>query len=47
MKDRVVFAIDKDLYFAFAGLLARPEALGIRPIERDIFSARLRGRGIP
>lgn len=37
MKDLVVLAADKDLQFALEGLLARPEALGIRPIERDIF----------
>ena len=37
MKDLVVLAADKDLQFALEGLLARPEALGIRPIEKDIF----------
>ena len=37
MKDLVVLAADKDLQFTLEGLLARPEALGIRPIERDIF----------
>ena len=37
MKDLVVLAADKDLEFTLEGLLARPEALGIRPIEKDIF----------
>ena len=37
MKDLVVLAADKDLQFALEGLLTRPEALGIRPIEKDIF----------
>ena len=37
MKDLVVLAADKDLEYALKGLLARPEALGIRPVEVDIF----------
>ena len=39
MKDLVILAADKDLEFALKGLLARPEALGIRPVEAntDIF----------
>ena len=37
MKDLVVLAADKDLQFALEGLLARPESLGIRSIEKDIF----------
>ena len=37
MKELVVLAADKDLQFALEGLLARSEALGIRPIEKDIF----------
>ena len=36
MKDLVVLAADKDLQHALRGLLGRPEALGIRPIEEDI-----------
>ena len=37
MKDLVILAADKDLEHALKGLLGRPEALGIRPIEADIF----------
>ena len=37
VKELVVLAADKDLQFALEGLLARSEALGIRPIEKDIF----------
>ncbi|MDE2929188.1 MAG: hypothetical protein OXT71_22600 [Acidobacteriota bacterium] len=37
MKDLVILAADKDLKFALEGLLARPEALGIRAIEKDVF----------
>ena len=37
MKDLVILVADKDLEFALKGLLARPEALGIRPVEKDIF----------
>ena len=39
MKDLVILAADKDLEFALRGMLSRPEALGIRPVEAntDIF----------
>ena len=37
MKDLVILAADKDLEHVLKGLLARPEALGIRPVEADIF----------
>lgn len=39
MKDLVILAADKDLEFALRGILSRPEALGIRPVEAntDIF----------
>jgi hypothetical protein len=37
MKDLVILAADKDLEFALKGLLARPQALGIRPLDVDIF----------
>ena len=37
MKDLVILAADKDLEYALKGLLARPEALGIRPVDADIF----------
>ncbi len=37
MKDLVILAADKDLEFALRGILARPEALGIRPLDVDIF----------
>ena len=37
MKDLVILAADKDLEFALKGLLARPEALGIRALEADFF----------
>lgn len=37
MKDLVVLATDKDLEFAIRGLLARPQALGIRPLRTEIF----------
>lgn len=37
MKDLVILAADKDLEHALKGLLARPEALGIRPGDADIF----------
>lgn len=37
MKDLVILAADRDLEFAVKGLLARPEALGIRAITSDIF----------
>lgn len=37
LKDLVVLAADKDLQFALEGILARPEALGIRAIQKDIF----------
>ncbi len=37
MKDLVILAADKDLEHALKGLLARPEALDIRPVEADIF----------
>ena len=35
-KDLIVLAADKDMEQALKGLLGRPEALGIRPIEADI-----------
>ena len=37
MKDLVILAADKDLEHALKGLLARPEALGTRPVDADIF----------
>jgi hypothetical protein len=37
MKDLVILAADKDLEYALKGLLARPEAIGIREIEADVF----------
>ena len=37
MKDLVVLAADKNIEYALKGLFARPEALGIQPIEVDIF----------
>lgn len=36
-KDLVVLVADKDTEYAVKGLLSRPAALGIRPIEADIF----------
>ena len=36
MKDLIILAADKDMEHALRGLLERPEALGIRPIEKDI-----------
>ena len=37
MKDLVILAADKDLEHVLKGLLARPEALGTRPVDADIF----------
>ena len=37
MKDLVILAADKDLEFSLRGLLGRPEALGIRAIDADIY----------
>lgn len=37
MKDLVILAADKDMEHALTGLLARPRALGIRPIAFDVF----------
>ena len=37
MKDLVILAADKDLEHTLKGLLARPEALGIRRVEADVF----------
>ncbi len=37
MKDLVVLAADKALELALKGVLARPKALGIRPLDVDIF----------
>ncbi len=37
MKDLVVLAADKDIEFALRGLFSRPAAIGIRPIDYDIF----------
>ena len=37
MKDLVILAADKDMEHAPSGLLARPRALGIRPIAFDVF----------
>jgi hypothetical protein len=37
MKDLVILAADKDQEHALKGLLSRPEALDIRPVEADIF----------
>ena len=37
MKDLVILAADKDLEFALRGMLSRPEALGMRTVEEDIF----------
>ena len=36
VKDLIILAADKDMEHALRGLLKRPEALGIRPIEKDI-----------
>ena len=36
MRDLVVLASDKDLRHALKGMLGRPEALSIRPIEADV-----------
>ena len=36
-KDLVVLAADKNIEYALKGLFARPQALEIRPITRDIF----------
>lgn len=36
MKDLIILAADKDMEHALRGMLNRPEALGIRPIEKDI-----------
>ena len=36
MKDLVILAADKDLQHALKGLLERPEALSMRPIETDV-----------
>ena len=36
MKDLVILAADKDLQHALKGLLERPEALSMRPIEADV-----------
>jgi hypothetical protein len=37
MKDLVILAADKDLEFSLKGLLGRPEALGICPVNADIY----------
>lgn len=37
MKDLVVVAADKDMQHALKGMLARPQALGIRQVDVDIF----------
>ena len=37
MKDLVILVADKDLEHTMKGLLARPQALGIRSVEADIF----------
>jgi hypothetical protein len=37
MKDLIILAADKDLEFSLRGLLDRPEAIGIRPVDADIF----------
>ena len=37
MKDLVILAADKDLEHALRGLIGRSEALGIRPIDYDVF----------
>ena len=37
MKDLVILAADKDREFALKGLLARPEALNIRPIDARVW----------
>ena len=37
MKDHVILAADKDQEFALKGLLARPEALNIRPVEAQVW----------
>ncbi len=37
MKDLVILAADRDLESALRGLLGRPDAIGIRPIEADLF----------
>ena len=37
MKDLVALVADKDMEHTLAGLLSRPQALGIRPIRFDVF----------
>lgn len=37
MKDLVALVADKDIEHTLAGLLTRPRALGIRPIQFDVF----------
>ena len=37
MKDLVILTADKDQQHALRGMLSRPEALGIRTVEADIF----------
>ncbi|HPU97463.1 MAG TPA: hypothetical protein PLO53_05845 [Candidatus Hydrogenedentes bacterium] len=37
MKDLVVLAADKDLEFTVKGIFARADAIGIRPIEADVY----------
>ena len=37
LKDLVIIVADKDLEYTLKGLLSRPEALGIRAIEADIY----------
>jgi hypothetical protein len=36
-RDRVVLVADKNIEAVVGGLLARPEALGIRPVDYDCF----------
>ena len=37
MKDLVALVADKDMEHTLAGLLSRPRALGIRPVQFDVF----------
>ena len=37
-KDLVVLVADRNMEHALKGLFTRPEALGIRPIETDVFT---------
>ena len=45
LKDLVIIVADRDLEFTLKGLLSRPEALGIRAIEADIYPHQQRDPG--